>query len=108
MVKWADYLISQVSYDSNHLIARVKQHKDNGNKISEGEVVDRSIVTGNLGHGTKYMTVFGDLGKIRMGKNIRYLETPNPGKKCTSMAPPRNSRRVKVTPMEKGNHKMLP
>jgi len=73
MVKWADYLISQVSYDSNHRITKVKQHKDNGNKISEGEVVDRNTVTGNLGHGAKYMTMFGDLGKIRIGKNVRYF-----------------------------------
>jgi len=73
MAKWADYLISQVSYDSNHRITKVKQHKDNGNKISEGEVVDRNTVTGNLGHGAKYMTMFGDLGKIRIGKNVRYF-----------------------------------
>ena len=73
MVKWADYLISQVSYDSNHCIIKVKQHKDNGNKISEGEIVDRNTVTGNLGHGAKYMTMFGDLGKIRIGKNVRYF-----------------------------------
>ena len=73
MVKWADYLISQVSYDSNHCITKVKQHKDNGNKISEGEIVDRNTVTGNLGHGAKYMTMFGDLGKIRIGKNVRYF-----------------------------------
>ena len=73
MVKWADYLISQVSYDSNHCITKVKQHKDNGNKVSEGEVVDRNTVTGNLGHGAKYMTMFGDLGKIRIGKNVRYF-----------------------------------
>ena len=73
MAKWADYLISQVSYDSNHRITKVKQHKDNGNKISEGEVVDRNTVTSNLGHGAKYMTMFGDLGKIRIGKNVRYF-----------------------------------
>ena len=52
MAKWADYLISQVSYDSNHLITKVKQHRDNGNTISEGEVIDRNIVADNLGHGT--------------------------------------------------------
>ena len=73
MVKWADYLISQVSYDSNHCITKVKQHKDNGNKVSAGEIVDRNTVTGNLGHGAKYMTMFGDLGKIRIGKNVRYF-----------------------------------
>ena len=73
MAKWADYLISQVSYDQNHLITKVKQHRDNGNMISEGEVVDRNIIANNLGHGTSYMTVYSDLGKIRIGKNVRYF-----------------------------------
>jgi len=73
MAKWADYLISQVSYDSNHLITKVKQHRDNGNTISEGEVVDRYIIADNLGHGNRYMTVYSDLDKIRIGKNIRYF-----------------------------------
>ena len=73
MAKWADYLISQVSYDSNHIITKVKQHRDNGNTISEGEVIDRNIVADNLGHGTSYMTIYSALGKIRIGKNVRYF-----------------------------------
>jgi len=73
MAKWADYLISQVLYDQNHIITKVKQHRDIGNKISGGEIVDRDSLANNLGHGVKYMTVYGDLGKIRMGKNVRYL-----------------------------------
>jgi hypothetical protein len=73
MAKWADYLISQVLYDQNHIITKVKQHRDIGNKISSGEIVDRDAIANNLGHGVKYMTVYGDLGKIRMGKNIRYF-----------------------------------
>ena len=72
MAKWADYLISQVLYDQNHIITKVKQHRDIGNKISGGEIVDRDAIANNLGHGVKYMTVYGDLGKIRMGKNVRY------------------------------------
>ena len=72
MAKWADYLISQVSYDQDHIITKVMQHRDIGNKISGGEIVDRNVIATNLGHGAKYMTVFGDLGKIRMGKNVRY------------------------------------
>ena len=72
MAKWSDYLISQVSYDQDHIIAKVMQHRDIGNKISDGEIVDRNVIATNLGHGAKYMTVFGDLGKIRMGKNVRY------------------------------------
>jgi len=73
MAKWADYLISQVLYDQNHIITKVKQHRDIGNKISVGEIVDRDALANNLGHGVKYMTVYGDLGKIRMGKNVRYF-----------------------------------
>ena len=72
MAKWADYLISQVSYDQNHIITKAKQHRDIGNEMGDGEIVDRDIIAGNLGHGVKYMTVYGDLDKIRMGKNIRY------------------------------------
>jgi len=72
MAKWADYLISLVLYDQNHIITKVKQHRDIGNKISSGEIVDRDAIANNLGHGVKYMTVYGDLGKIRMGKNVRY------------------------------------
>jgi len=73
MAKWADYLISQVLYDQNQIITKVKQHRDIGNKISSGEIVDRDAIANNLGHGVKYMTVYGDLGKIRMGKNVRYF-----------------------------------
>ena len=72
MARWADYLISQVSYDQDHIITKVMQHRDIGNKISGGEIVDRNVIATNLGHGAKYMTVFGDLGKIRVGKNVRY------------------------------------
>ena len=73
MAKWADYLISQVSYDQDHVITKVMQHRDIGNKISSGEIVDRNVIATNLGHGAKYMTMFGGLGKIRMGKNVRYF-----------------------------------
>jgi len=73
MAKWADYLISQVSYDQNHIITKAKQHRDIGNEMGDGEIVDRDVIAGNLGHGIKYMTVYGDLNKIRMGKNVRYF-----------------------------------
>ena len=77
MAKWADYLISQVAYDQNHLITKVRQHRDNGNTMGEGEVVDRYVIADNLGHGLSYMTVYGDLGKIRIGKNVRYFRAFN-------------------------------
>ena len=73
MSKWADYLISEAEYDSNYLISKIKQHRDNGESISDGEIIDRSTLANNLGHGSKYMTVYGDLNKLRIGKNVRYF-----------------------------------
>jgi len=73
MAKWADYLISQVLYDQNHIITKANQHRDIGNEMGDGEIVDRDVIAGNLGHGVKYMTVYGGLDKIRMGKNVRYF-----------------------------------
>ena len=74
MAKWADYLISQVSYDQNHIITKVMQHRDIGNKISGGEIVDRNVIATNLGHGSKYMTVFGDLDRLGWEKMSDTLE----------------------------------
>jgi len=73
MSKWADYLISEAEYDSNYLISKIKQHRDNGETISDGEIIDRSTLANNLGHGSKYMTVYGALNKLRIGKNVRYF-----------------------------------
>ncbi|HIA25862.1 MAG TPA: DUF3892 domain-containing protein, partial [Candidatus Nitrosopelagicus sp.] len=73
MSKWANYLISEVEYDSNYLISKIKQHRDNGESISDGEIIDRSTLANNLGHGSKYMTVYGALNKFRIGKNVRYF-----------------------------------
>ena len=73
MAKWADYLISEVSYDSNHLILKIKQHTDNGETISQGDIVDRDTLANNLGHGAKYRTLYNSLKKVRIGKNVRYF-----------------------------------
>jgi len=73
MSKWADYLISEAEYDSNYLISKIKQHRDNGESISDGEIIDRSTLANNLGHGSKYMTVYGALNKLRIGKNVSYF-----------------------------------
>ena len=73
IAKWADYLISEVSYDSNHLILKIKQHTDNGKTISQGDIVDRDTLANNLGHGAKYRTLYNSLEKVRIGKNVRYF-----------------------------------
>ena len=73
MTKWADYLISEVSYDSNHLISKIKRHRDNGDSISDGEIIDRSILTDSLGHGTNYMTIYSALNQFRIGERVVYF-----------------------------------
>jgi len=70
MAKWADYLISEVSYGTNNLITKIKQHHDNGKTISQGEIIDRDTLTNNLGHGAKYMTVYSTLSRFKIGKNV--------------------------------------
>ena len=71
MAKWADYLISEVTYDSNHLILKIKQHTDNGKTISHGDIVDRDTLANNLGHGAKYKTLYNSLNQVRDRKSTR-------------------------------------
>ena len=73
MIKWADYLISEVSYDSNHLISKIKRYRDNGDSISDGEIIDRNILADSLGHGANYMTIYSALNKFRIGKRVVYF-----------------------------------
>ena len=73
MIKWADYLISEVSYDSNHLISKIKRYRDGGDSISDGEIIDRSILADSLGHGASYMTMYSSLNKFRIGERVVYF-----------------------------------
>ena len=73
MTKWADYLISEVSYDSNHLISKIKRYRDGGDSIGDGEIIDRSILADSLGHGASYMTMYSSLNKFRIGERVVYF-----------------------------------
>ena len=73
MIKWADYLISEVSYDSNHLISKIKRYRDGGDSISDGEIIDRTTLADGLGHGTSYMTTYSALNKFRIGERVVYF-----------------------------------
>ena len=44
MKKWADYLISEVSYDSKHLISIAIRHQDTDRGITKGTFVDRLTI----------------------------------------------------------------
>ena len=73
MVKWANYLISEVRYSPDHRrILQVKQHQDLDNSISEGEIVERSIVASNLKKGFTYMTIHnGSSNTWKRGNTIK-------------------------------------
>lgn len=58
MVKWAEYLISEVRYSPDHKrILQVKQHKDLDGEVSKGEIVERDVVSSNIKKGITYMTI---------------------------------------------------
>lgn len=73
MVKWAEYLISEVRYSpDHHRIVQVKQHKDLDGEIGEGEIVDISNVASNLKKGMSYMTIHnGSSETWKRGEKIR-------------------------------------
>ncbi len=73
MVKWADYLISEVRYSpDHHKILQVKQHEDLDGEIGKGEIVDVSNVASNLKKGKTYMTIHNGVSETwKRGEKIR-------------------------------------
>jgi hypothetical protein len=73
MVKWAQYLISEVRYSPDHKkILQVKQHEDLDGQISEGSIVDREVVVSNLKKGKTYMTIYDGSSKTwKKGEKVR-------------------------------------
>lgn len=58
MVKWAEYLISEVRYSPDHKrILQVKQHKDLDGQVGAGEIVERNVISSNIKKGITYMTI---------------------------------------------------
>jgi hypothetical protein len=73
MVKWAEYLISEVRYSPDHRrILQVKQHKDLDGEVGEGEIVDVVVIASNLKKGISYMTIHnGSSETWKRGDKIR-------------------------------------
>ena len=71
MEKWADYLISEVQYGTNHQIQQVKLHTEVDDGISEGQHVDRSQIAHNIKKGKTYKTIFRSLKGWKIGDDIR-------------------------------------
>lgn len=75
MTRWADYLISAVRYDTNKKITHIKQHKDTGGEIGEGEVISRDILSTNLKKGITYCTIFNSNSSWKRGDPVNLIRT---------------------------------
>ena len=72
MAKPADYFISAVQYDFEHVrILNVKRHLDRGEFVARGNIVNRNIVYNDLKKGLKYQTIYRDENnKWMIGKDV--------------------------------------
>ena len=77
MTKWADYLISAVTYDSERQIISLKRHRDSGDEIGPGELIDKASVASDIDNGLSYMTIFSTLSNWKLGKKIRSSRVDN-------------------------------
>ena len=71
MEKWADFLISKVSYDENHKIQNALRHEETPKGITPGSPVDRITIASDLRHGRTYSTIYSSNDSWRKGQNLR-------------------------------------
>ena len=71
MDKWADYLISEVSYDAQHLISFAIRHMDTNKGITKGESVDRLTISSDIKNGISYVTIYSRNNSWKKGHSVR-------------------------------------
>ena len=71
MKKWADYLISEVSYDSEHLISIATQHQDTDSGITRGKPVDRLKIASNMKNGFVYIIIYSGKNSWKPGTKLQ-------------------------------------
>ena len=71
MQKWADYLISEVSYDSDHLISVAIRHKDSPDGVLSGVPVDRLTIASEIKNGITYITIYSGNESWKKGQNVQ-------------------------------------
>ena len=70
MKKWADYLISEVSYDSEHLILVATRHQDTPQGITKGQPIDRLTIASDIKNGLLYITIYSGNNSWKKGHKI--------------------------------------
>ena len=71
MKKWADYLISEVNYDSEHLISIATRHQDTDSGITKGKSVDRLTIASDIKNGFTYITIYSGNNSWKPGNKLR-------------------------------------
>jgi len=71
MDKWGDYLISEVSYDSDHLISVAIRHQDTDKGITTGQPVDRLTIYSDIINGLFYITIYSGKESWKKGHKIQ-------------------------------------
>ena len=70
MKKWADYLISEVSYDPDHLILVATRHQDTEKGITPGKPVDRLTIASDIKNGLFYITIYSGNNSWKKGNKL--------------------------------------
>jgi hypothetical protein len=71
LAKWADYLISEVSYhDNRDYISQLKVHIDNGETVSSSSIWDKDKVVNYIENGYSFCTIYRDNGKWSKGSEV--------------------------------------
>jgi len=71
MNKWADHFISEVSYDSDHLISIAIRHQDTDKGITNGKPVDRLTVYSDIINDLSYITIYNGKDTWKKGHKIQ-------------------------------------
>ena len=71
MDKWADYLISEVSYDSDHLISVAIRHQETEKGITPGKPIDRLTIASDIKNGLIYITIYSGKNSWKKGHKIQ-------------------------------------
>ena len=71
MKKWADYLISEVAYNSKNLISIVTRHQDTDHGVTNGEPVDRLTIVSDIKNGLSYISIYNGKNSWKKGHEIQ-------------------------------------
>ena len=73
MQKWANYLISEVRYDKNHLISMAKRYEDTEIGIGNEDFVDRIKISSDIVNGLSYITIYNRMSTWKKGNRINFF-----------------------------------